>query len=77
MINVSVQILTKLFDQNSGLLLDILNIIKEKNGNQLGLFFVKKNIRGMSYTKCTGKMLSNHLLKKKIQRFGCKMSFII
>ena len=41
MIKVSVRKLTKLFGQNSGPLLDISNIIKEKNGSQLGLFFVK------------------------------------
>ena len=35
-------------------------------GNQLGLFFVKKYVRGMSYTKRTGKKLLNHLLKKKM-----------
>ena len=66
MIKVSVRKLTKLFGQNSGLLLDLLNIIKEKMGNQLGLFFIKKYIRGMSYTKRTGKKLLNHLLKKKM-----------
>ena len=54
MIKVSARKLTKLFGQNSGFLFDMLNIIKEKNGNQLGLIFVKK-----------------------IQRFGCKMSFVI
>ena len=66
MIKVSVGKLTKLYGQNSELLLDISNIInlfmhnvwpfynimhervKEKNGNQLGLYFVKKKIRGMS-----------------------------
>ena len=32
MIKVSVRKLTKLFGQNSGLLLDLLDIIKEKNG---------------------------------------------
>ena len=67
MVKVGVWKLRNLFGQNRGLLLDILNIIKEKkNGNQLGLFFVKKNIRGMSYTKCTGKKLLNHFLMKKI-----------
>ena len=73
MIKVGVGKLTKLYGQNSQLVLDISNIInpfmhnvwpfynimhervKEKNGNQLGLYFVKKKIRGISYTKCTGK----------------------
>ena len=73
MIKVSVRKLTKLFGQNTYQIL----LKKKKDGNQLGLSFVKKNIRGMSYARCTGKMLSNYLLKKKIQRFGCKMSFII
>lgn len=66
MIQVSVQKLAKLFGQNSRFLLDVPNIVKEKTGNQLGLFFVKKNIRGMSYTTFTAKKLSNHLQKKKI-----------
>ena len=66
MIQVSVQKLAKLFGQNSRFLLDVPNIVKEKTGNQLGLFFVKKNIRSMSYTTFTAKKLSNHLQKKKI-----------
>ena len=74
MIEVSVGKLTKLLGQNSGLLL---NISKKKNGIQRSLFFVKKNICGMSYAKGTGKKLSSHLLKKKTYRFGCKMSFFI
>ena len=55
MIQVSVQKLTKLFGQNNGFLLDLPNIVKEKPGNQLGLFFVKKNIRGMSYKTFTAR----------------------
>ena len=74
MIEVSVGKLTKLLGQNSGLLL---NISKKKSGIQRSLFFVKKNICGMSYAKGTGKKLSSHLLKKKTYRFGSKMSFFI
>ena len=53
------------------------NIIKEKNGNHFHLFSVMKNLCGTPFSKYTGKKLSNHLLKNKIQGFGCKMGVII
>ena len=51
MIMVNVRKLTKLFSQNSVLLLDISNIIKEKTWKSTWLFLCKKNIRVISYTK--------------------------